>query len=153
MLATRPALRLASSIIVATVLGAMMSGPAIAQVILALPDDEPAAAKHPANDKIKSGMAGIRKLVIDAHTLITHRRQSPDAARRFASEVKRHVADLKSDPAAAPLTATLDAIATGADQIAAPGGGDGKLDGLDKIETALARYPQLFDDPDWKPLR
>lgn len=123
-----------------------------AQVVLGLPD-EPADAKVKASDRVKAGMAGIRKLVIDAHTLITHRRLSPDSARRFAAGVDRHISEVKGDPTAAALSPILDDIAGGAAHIAAPDSGDGKLDGLDKIETALARYPQLFDDPDWKPLR
>lgn len=125
---------------------------ALPQVILGLPD-ETAGEKVAASDRIKSGMASIRKLVIDAHTLITHRRLSPDGARRFASAVDRHIADLRDDPAASALSSVLDDIASGAKQIAAPDSGDGKLDGLDKIETALTRYALLFDDPDWKPLR
>lgn len=150
MLASRRVLCLVSAAFAATVV--VTHEPTVAQVILGLPD-EAAPAKAAASDGVKTGMAAIRKLVVDAHTLITHRRLAPEGARRFAGEVKRHVGDMKSAPDAARLDGILDDISQGADAIAAPGSGDGKLDGLDKIESALVRYPQLFEDPNWKPLR
>lgn len=126
---------------------------AAAQVVLGLPDENGSADKTPASEAIKAGMSGIRKLIVDTHTLITHRRLAPDGARRFAAEVKRHVDAMRPDPAAVSLAETLDEIAQGATAIAEPANADARLDGLDKIERALAHYPQLFDDPDWKPLR
>jgi hypothetical protein len=134
----------------------LFAGGAGAQVILGLPDDEPAAAaqaKLPASEAMQSGMAAIRKLVIDAHSLITHRRMAPDQARRFAAGLKFHVKTLNADPAAPVMTAVLKDIADGADQIGSGAAGDGQLDALDKIEAALTRYPQLIDDAEWKPLR
>lgn len=124
-----------------------------AQIILSLPDESSEGAKTPASAGVKSGMTAIRMLVLDAHTLITHRRLSPEAARRFAKDVKQNVAHLQADPTAAVLTDMLADLTAGADQIAAPTSGNSKLDGLDKIEMALSRYPELIDDPDWKPLR
>jgi hypothetical protein len=127
---------------------------AIAQVILGLDDEAPpATAKQPASDAVQSGMSAIRKLVLDAHTLITHRRFAPDQARRFSAGIKQSVAALKADPAAPALADVLTLLDDGATQIAAPMSGDSQLDALAKFETALDRYPQLFNDPEWKPLR
>jgi hypothetical protein len=133
----------------------LFAGGAGAQVILGLPEEPAAAAqtKQPASDAMRSEMAAIRKLVIDAHSLITHRRIAPGQARRFAADLKLHVKALNADPAARVMTALLKDIADSADQIGSGSAGDGQLDALDKIEAALSRYPQLFDDADWKPLR
>jgi hypothetical protein len=137
---------------------AMLAGASTsrAQVVLGLPDDPtPAAQAAPqlAPDGVRSGMAAIRKLVLDAHTLITHRRLSPEQARRFAKEVKQHVILLQSVQPTPAFAEILTSLSEGAAEIAGPVSGTSQLDGLDKIETALARYPQVFDDPDWKPLR
>ena len=64
-----------------------------------------------------------------------------------------HVKALNADPAAPVMTSVLKDIADGADQIGSGAAGDGQLDALDKIESALTRYPQLLDDAEWKPLR
>jgi hypothetical protein len=141
----------------AALLGGACHGAALAQVVLGLPDDALAdtstAARQPASAEVKAGMAAIRRLVLDTHTLITHRRLSPEAARRFAADLRRHTASLRTDPAAASLAVILTPLEEGAVAVAGPTSGSSQLDGLDKIETALDRYPQLFDDPDWKPLR
>lgn len=128
---------------------------AIAQVIMGLPDDRSYTGtdKPEAADAVKSGMATIRHLVLDAHSLITHRRMAPDQARRLSTGIKQAIATLKSDPAAPALAEVLTLLDDGATQIAAPISGDGQLEALAKFEIALARYPQLFDDPTWQPLR
>lgn len=133
----------------------LFAGGAGAQVILGFPDEAPAVAqtKQAASDAMRSGMAAIRKLVIDAHSLITHRRMAPDQARRFAAALKFHVKTLSADPAARVIAAILKDIGDGADQVGGGAAGDGQLDALDKIEAALTRYPQLIDDAEWKPLR
>jgi hypothetical protein len=149
-------LPLPAAVIVASLLAAADAAiaPSVAQVIMGLPDKAPpTAAKQPASDAVKTGMSAVRKLVLDAHTLITHRRFAPDQARRFSTSIKQSVAALKSDPAAPALADVLTLLDDGATQIAAPMSGDSQLDALAKFETALDRYPQLFDDPEWKPLR
>lgn len=131
------------------------SGAAATQSIFSLPDDPLAhAAREPASPSVKSGMAAIRRLAADAHTLITHRRFAPDQARRFSAAIGSRVEALKTDPAASQaLKDVLTLLAEGAAQVGEPVSGDSQLEGLVKIETALNRYPQLFEDAGWQPLR
>jgi hypothetical protein len=125
---------------------------ATAQVILGLPDEEAATpSKQAASDAVKSNMKSVRKLVLDAHTLITHRRFSPQQARRLSDDLKRDADALRADAAASSDIVTP--LAEGAAEIGAPMQGESQFDALAKLETALARYPQIYDDPDWKPLR
>jgi hypothetical protein len=133
-----------------------VTGPAAsAQVVLGLPDDEPAqaVAKHQASPQLHSGMQAIRTLVLNAHSLVTHRRLSPGEARRFAAALKRHVADLQPSASDPVQREVLTPIAAAAEPFAVPVSGDSQLDALDKIEAALNRYPQLVDDTAWQPLR
>lgn len=137
------------------VAGAFFAAGANAQVILGLPDTEATAtaARQPPSASLQSGMAAIRKLVRDVHSLITHRRLPPDQARRFATDLKRYVTALKANTSEPRLNEILTLLAEAAEQIGAPVSGNSHLDALDKIDAALNRYPQLIDDPEWKPLR
>lgn len=126
------------------------------QVIMGLPDDDKSyagAARPLAGDAVTSGMSTIRELVLDAHSLVTHRRLAPDQAGRISTSIRQTVATLKSDPGAAALTEVLTLLDDGATQLATPMSGDSQLEALSKFEIAFARYPQLVDDPKWQPLR
>jgi hypothetical protein len=103
-------------------------------------------------------MVAIRALVIDHHTLITHRRLPVAMARSFAGGVAQSVAAIRDEtavPADAraaldPLLVTIDAsaqtIGTGGDSIR-------QMDALFAMTRALEAYGQAFDHPDWKPIQ
>jgi hypothetical protein len=121
-------------------------------------DAATAAVKWPADDALRNGMAAIRSVTLDNHTLVTHRRMPPEGARKFAAAVKGHIADIRSKakvPVAAEpaLGALLDDIGSGAEAVAGRSPTLSPIDGIVAIDAALARYPRTFDDPDWKPLR
>lgn len=124
-----------------------------AQVVLGIPDEASTAApvRQPAPPALRLGMAEIRKLVLNAHSLITHRRLSPDQGRHLAADLKRQIAAIR--PIAGNVESILRDIEDGAEQIGNGPPGAPQLDALERIDAALARYPQLIDDPDWKPLR
>ncbi|WP_295557735.1 hypothetical protein [uncultured Hyphomicrobium sp.] len=117
-----------------------------------------ADAKWPADDVLRSGMAAIRKATLDSHTLVTHRRMPPASARSFAERIRKEADRIEAD-AAVPLTAKPDLktlladIVAGAEAVAGRGGELTPIDGIIQIDTALARYPERFDDPTWQPLR
>jgi hypothetical protein len=133
--------------------GTSSHGQAHAQTILTLPDDAEPTARQPVSSSMKATMAGLRKLVLDNHTLITHRRFAPADARRMASEVQRSTAALRAEPATPALEKILAPLSEGAKHLSAPAAPDSQLDALAQLETAFDRYQTLFDDPDWKPLR
>jgi hypothetical protein len=101
------------------------------------------AAKFPTDDALRAHMAAIRKVTLDNHTLVTHRRMPPADARRFADIVAREVREIKANAglpndAKAEIEVLLGEIAIGAEV---------------RIDAALARYSERFDDPTWRPLR
>jgi hypothetical protein len=116
------------------------------------------AAKFPTDDALRAHMAAIRKVTLDNHTLVTHRRMPPADARRFADIVAREVREIKAnaglpDDAKAEIEVLLGEIAIGADAVAGRGGEVTAIDGIVRIDAALARYSEMFDDPTWRPLR
>lgn len=137
------------SIIVGVALSIMLpQALAYAQV----PADRAVTARTKATPEIQRAMASIRKRVIENHTLITHRRLSPEAARRLAAEIKHSNATLASERLG-QLEAIMASLEAGATGLAAPVSGDSQLDALARLELALDRYQALFDDPTWEPLR
>lgn len=112
-----------------------------------------ATAKVPASADVKEVMAEIRQRVLDTHTLITHRRLSPQAGRAFSKSITGLAVRLEE---AGPDHATgqiSELLKEGAHVIGQPPSGNAHLDGLQKIEIALNLYSKLFEDDDWKPLR
>ena len=103
-------------------------------------------------------MAAIRKLTLDNHTLVTHRRMPPAAARKFQKRVTQEITRIRADAAAhaeagSPLDAILTDIAVGADAVGGARADVTPIDGMLQIDEALGRYPAVVDDPNWKPLR
>lgn len=116
------------------------------------------AAKFPTDDALRAHMAAIRKVTLDNHTLVTHRRMPPADARRFADIVAREVREIKANAglpndAKAEIEVLLGEIAIGAEAVAGRGGEVTAIDGIVRIDAALARYSERFDDPTWRPLR
>ncbi len=103
-------------------------------------------------------MAAIRKVTLDNHTLVTHRRMPLADARRFADVVAREVREIKAtidlpSEAKAEIEVLLGEIVSGAEAVAGRGGEVSAIDGIVRIDAALARYGETFDDPTWRPLR
>lgn len=105
---------------------------------------------------VRREMESLRKLVIDHHTLITHRRLSPASGHKLASDVRR-VGDTlaasrlaRETPPLAALAAEVQASATLLD--AAPASPE-MLQGLMRLVAVLDRYPRSFAHPDWTPLQ
>lgn len=122
---------------------------------------EPASCadkKWPTDETLRTAMATIRKATIDNHTLVTHRRMPPADARRFAETIAKETSRVRADAqvppgAKAELEPILADIAAGAEAVAGRGGELTPIDGIVRIDAALARYPLHFDDPTWQPLR
>lgn len=117
-----------------------------------------AGRKWPTDETVRSAMAAIRKATLDTHTLVTHRRMPPPDARRFAETIAKETARARNgalgQPAAkAELEPILRDIMAGAEAVAGRGGEMTAIDGIVRIDSALARYPLHFDDPTWQPLR
>jgi hypothetical protein len=117
-----------------------------------------AEPKWPTDEPIRAAMAVIRKATLDNHTLVTHRRMPQADARRFAETVSREVARIKAEADLPPegrseFDAILADILAGAEAVAGRGGEQTPIDGIVRIDAALARYPLHFDDPTWQPLR
>jgi len=117
-----------------------------------------AAEKWPTDDALRSGMLVIRNLVRTNHSLVTHRRMPPDHAKRFAAAIKSEAANILATssvpgPAKAVLSDILDEITEGVEAVAHPEQGVSPIDGLIRVDEALARYPKEFDDADWKPVQ
>jgi len=115
-------------------------------------------APLPTDAAVRNGMLAIRDVVRTNHSLVTHRRMPPDHAQRFAAQVKieadRILAKTSlSGDALEKLRALLADIVSGLGAVARPDEGATALDGLARADAALARYPQEFDDPTWKPLQ
>jgi hypothetical protein len=120
---------------------------------------EPGAdAKWPTDEIVRTGMAAIRKATRDNHTLVTHRRMPPASARSFADSIAKEARRIRDGAQIPPearqdLEPLLDDIVAGAEAVAGRGGELTPIDGIVRIDSALARYPVRFDDPTWQPLR
>jgi hypothetical protein len=117
-----------------------------------------AQERWPTDAALRSGMLVIRDLVRTNHSLVTHRRMPPDHAKRFAAAIKSEAAKILATstvpgPAKTALSEILNEITQGVEAVAHPEQGVSPLDGLIRVDEALARYPKEFDDPDWKPVQ
>jgi len=117
-----------------------------------------AIAPLPTDEAVQGGMAAIRSLVISNHSLVTHRRMPLDHAQRFAAQVKVEADKILaktslSGEALDKLRVLLDEVVSGLGAVAKPTEQLSAMDGLQRADAALARYPQEFDDPTWKPLQ
>ncbi len=131
------------------------AGPAGASEQEARPEAKP---KFAIDATTRKAMLALRAVVLKHHTLITHRRISNDGAKRFAEEIQALV-----DSAAggvvlegrerAALKAILAEIEGGALAIQHAPATMGAIDGMLRIDAALARYGAEFEDPAWQPLR
>lgn len=139
------------------VLGILLGTP-IAAADKIVPRAGFALAPLPTDAAVRKGMAAIRDIVVTNHSLVTHRRMPPDHALRFAAQVKVEADKILattslSGDALDKLKALLEEIVTGLGAVAKPTGGADAIDGLGRVDAALARYPDEFDDPTWKPLQ
>jgi hypothetical protein len=124
----------------------------------AIAADSVRAVKFSTDDALREHMAAIRKVTLDNHTLVTHRRMPLADARRFADVVAREVREIKAtidlpSEAKAEIEVLLGEIVSGAEAVAGRGGEVSAIDGIVRIDAALARYGETFDDPTWRPLR
>jgi hypothetical protein len=126
----------------------------------AAPDPSPKteAGKWETDEPVRDGMLVIRDLVRLNHSLITHRRMPPDHAVRFAGVIKQRTKTILAKStiqgeARERLGSLLDEVAAGVDAVAHPEAGTDPIDGLVRVDEALAQYPKAFDDPDWKPVQ
>lgn len=125
---------------------------------IAIAGDTVQGAKFPTDEALRAHMAAIRKATLDSHTLVTHRRMPVAEARRFAEFVMREAREIKahvalSGEAKTEIEALLGEIVIGAEAVAGWGGDVTAIDGIVRIDAALARYGKRFDDPTWRPLR
>lgn len=125
---------------------------------IAIAGDAVQGAKFPTDEALRAHMAAIRKVTLDNHTLVTHRRMPVAEARRFAEFVMREAREIKahvalSGEAKTEIEALLGEIVIGAEAVAGRGGDVTAIDGIVRIDAALARYGERFDDPTWRPLR
>lgn len=116
---------------------------------------DPEAKRFATDEPLRKGMMQIRALVEQHHSLVTHRRLSPDMAARFASELHNITefivgnSSLPSDASNA-VASLVTKINDGADAI---GGGKPEvepIDGLFRIDDAMAEYGRQFEHPYWK---
>jgi hypothetical protein len=117
-----------------------------------------ALAPLPTDEAVRKGMVTIRDLVSTNHSLITYRRMPPDHAMRFAAQVKVEADQILatsnlSGEARDKLRALLEEIVTGIGAVAKPDAGVSPMDGLERADAALTRYPQEFDHPGWAPAK
>ena len=123
-----------------------------------IPDSGAAFAPLPTDEPVRKGMLSIRELVRTNHSLVTHRRMPPDHAQRFARQVKAESEKILSTTKLSgdgreKLRGLLGEIVAGLSAVANPTEGSTAIDGLARVDAALARYPAEFDDPTWKPLQ
>lgn len=149
--------RLAAVFIVALLVGAPVASWS-AEKTKIVPRAGHAIAPLPTDAAVQKGMTAIRDLVATNHSLVTHRRMPPDHALRFAAQVKveadRILATSSlSGEARDKLKALLEEIVTGLGAVAKPAEGATAMEGLARADAALARYPEEFDHPGWKPLQ
>jgi hypothetical protein len=114
--------------------------------------------KLPTDEALRSGMIAIRDLVRLNRSLITHRRMPPDHAQRFAQAIKVErdkilATSTISGEAKERLSALLNEVVAGVDAVAHPARGVAPMDGLVRVDEALARYPKEFDHPGWAPVQ
>ncbi len=138
-------------------LGTLLACPALSAEKI-VPRAGFAIAPLPTDAAVQKGMATIRDIVRTNHSLVTHRRMPPDHAQRFAAQVKVEADKILattnlSGEAQGKLKALLEEIVTGLGAVAHPTEGATAIDGLGRVDAALARYPTEFDDPSWQPLQ
>ena len=114
--------------------------------------------KWPTDYALRSGMLVIRDLVRTNHSLVTHRRMPPDHAKRFAAAIQSEAASILATStvpgtAKAVLSDILNEITQGVEAVAHQQEGVSPIDGLIRVDEALARYPKEFDHPDWEPVQ
>jgi hypothetical protein len=146
-----------SRIFALLLLGTLLGAP-IAAAEKIVPRAGFALAPLPTDAAVHKGMTTIRDLVATNHSLITHRRMPPDHALRFAAQVKIEADKILattslSGDALEKLHALLEEVVIGLGAVAKASEGTVAVDGLARADAALARYPEEFDDPDWKPLQ
>lgn len=144
-------------IIALALAAALLAGPAVSAEKI-VPRAGFAIAPLPTDAAVQKGMAAIRDIVATNHSLVTHRRMPPDHALRFAAQVKVEADKILattglSGEACDKLKALLEEIVTGLGAVAKPDAGTDAIDGLARVDAALARYPGEFDDPTWRPLQ
>jgi hypothetical protein len=105
---------------------------------------------------MRRAMTAIRDLVVTNHSLVTHRRMSPSAASRFASDI-RATADAvrasqagSSGEAASELDRLLDRLVTAADAVRGTNPEFEPIDAMIEMDEALAAYAARFDHPGWQ---
>lgn len=108
----------------------------------------------PTDEPLRKGMHEIRRLVIDHHSLVTHRRLPPDMAVRFAAEVRSRteliVAKSKvAGPDADALSPIIGKLVEGAEAVAGRKPDMQAMDGIFLMDEALALYADRFDHPSW----
>jgi hypothetical protein len=118
----------------------------------------PSVVRWPTDEPVRKGMLAIRDLVRLNHSLITHRRMPPDHAARFAKAIETQAdailaTSAVSDAPRERLRALIGEIVTGVEAGAGRNKAVSPIDGLVRIDEALARYPAEFDHPGWVPLQ
>jgi hypothetical protein len=118
----------------------------------------PAPAKWPTDEPLRKGMLAIRDLVRLNHSLITHRRMPPDHAARFAAAIKAEAdailaTSTLSGEARERLRALLDEVGAGVEAVTGRNANVSPIDGLVRVDEALAGYPRAFDHPGWAPVQ
>jgi hypothetical protein len=115
-----------------------------------------AEGKLETDEPMRKGMIAVRDLVRLNHSLITHRRMPPDHAARFAKAIRAQADEILATshaPGKDRLQPLLDEIVAGVEAVAHPVGSTGAIDGLERIDAALASYPRQFDHPGWVPIQ
>jgi hypothetical protein len=146
-----------TSLVAAVVLLAASPVPGKAETYGLVPPAGEAIAPLPTDAAVRDGMVSIRDLVRTNHSLITHRRMPPDHAARFAKQVKAQADEILATSkvtgaARDKLKVLLGEIVGGIEEVAAPPSGGSAMDGLERADNALARYPAEFDHPGWVPV-
>lgn len=126
------------------------------QAFAAEPSSDEATQKWPTDHAVRTGMLAIRDLVRTNHSLITHRRMPPDHAQRFARAIQEEADKILATSripgtAKASLAQLLAQVTAGVEAVAHPDKGVAPMDGLIRVDEALARYPKEFDHYGWAP--
>lgn len=115
-----------------------------------------ARAKHLDTDEpLRKGMMQIRALVEQHHSLVTHRRLSPDMAARFTAELHNITRFIVANSAvtgeARDVIADLAVrMNVGAEAIAGRKPDVDPIDGLVQIDQAMTEYGRRFEHPFWQ---
>lgn len=159
MLAARFAYRIGPAAAIWLTIGAASSVEAFA-VEATLAPDQPVQqqTKFPAEPETRAAMEGIRRRVINIHTLITHRRLPIAGAAQFGRDVDADVERVSKARQALhqqndPIAPILQKIRQGATTIAHPTVERGQVDGLVDVVSALEIYGASFDHPGWQRLQ